>query len=46
MEKRYVAQADIEAFFVNGTDALGGKRRVKQDGRVSLDILSRIRETT
>ena len=46
MEKRYVSQANIEAFFVNGTDAGGGLRYVRQDGRVSLDILSRVRQTT
>ena len=46
MDKRFAAQADIEALFINGTDALGAKRYVRQDGRVSLDILTRIKETT
>lgn len=46
MDKRFVVQADIEAFFKNGTDALGGARYIQQDGRVSLDILSRVRQST
>jgi len=41
--KKYPSQADVDALFV---DAAGGKKYVRQDGVVSLNILSRVVDRT
>ena len=42
LEKRYVADADISAMFKTATTA----EFIRQDGRVSASLLSKVRQTT